>query len=405
MSTQSASIGKTHLLAYLSDSESAAHIRAVMHRENVTDFVVEPGSVIQATEFLKSHPSPQILIVEVPSAEAAPGLLDALADVVHPSTRVIVTGKIDTLSFYNWLIGLGIHDYLLSPFSEAQLAATLQKLKQPAASAPAKSAAEKHPRHIMAVIGASGGVGTTTLATALAAIGARDFAQATALVDLDLHFGTSALILDLEAGRGLRDALEKPDRIDALFIERLMLRPFSGLSILASEEPLAETIAPHATSGDILLTTLRENYAFIVVDLPRHLDAMSRHVLTSADSIVIVAEPTITSLRDALRLKDYCTDTLKRKNLHVLINREGLNSKQEIPKGEFTKHLGLEPAMRLHYVPEIMSITAQGQLLIDEPKAQAVAAGLRKFLQPLLGKEADEAKPAKGIATFLKGKK
>lgn len=398
------SLGKTHLLAYVSDSESAAAIRAVMHREGIADCAVEPGGAAEATEFLKSHPSPRILIVDVPSAEAAPALLDALADVVHPSTRVIVAGRIDALSFYNWLIGLGIHDYLLSPFTDAQLTTTLEKLKQPAAPA-AKAEPAGHARHSIAVIGARGGVGATTIAATLAGIGARDFATSTALVDLDLHFGTAALALDLEPSRGMRDALEKPDRIDILFLERLMLRPFGNLSILACEEALGETVTATAGAGERLLNTLREGYSLILFDLPRHLDALTRQVLGGVDTILIVAEPTIASLRDALRLKDYCESTLKRKSVQVCINREGLNAKQEIPKGEFSKHLGAEPVLRLHYIPEIMNITAQGQLIFEEAKADPVAHALRQWLQPLLGKDAQEQKPAKGLASLFKGKK
>lgn len=402
--TTAGNMGKTHLLAYVTHPESITAIRNHTQRASLSDVHTETGTAAEATSYLKTHASPHILIVDVPSAEAAPALLDALADAVHPDTRVIVTGSIDTLSFYNWLIGLGIHDYLLSPFTEAQLAASLNKLKQPEAAAQ-KSDSKTTPRHIIAVIGARGGVGTTTIATTIAAIASRELQQPTALIDLDLHFGTTALSLDLEAGRGMRDAFEKPERVDTLFLERLMLRPFSPLAILANEESLAETIHYAPDSAERVLSTLRETYAVIVADIPRHLDAPARHTLASADTIIIVAEPTIASLRDALRLKDYCSDTLKRKSLHILINREGLSAKQEIPKAEFTKHLGSEPAARLPFIADIMAITAQGQLLLDEPKAAAVASTLRKLTRTWLGHDASSTPAAKGIASLFKGKK
>lgn len=395
--------GKTYLLAYVSDSDSASAIRALMHRENIGNFAVEPGSIAEATEFLRNHPSPQVLVVTVPSADAAPTLLDALADVVHPATRVIVTGKTDTLSFYNWLIGLGIHDYLLSPFTDAQLATSLDKLKQPEPSARPETKNEKRPT--IAVIGARGGVGATTIATSIAALAARDFGLSTALVDTDLHFGTTALSLDLEAGRGLRDAIEKPERIDVLFLERMMLRPFSAFSILASEEPLSESVTPGEDAAGKLLATLAESYALTVLDLPRHLDSFTRQCLSLADTVLIIAEPTIASLRDALRIKDYCETTLKRRSVSVIVNREGLNVKQEVSKHEFSKHLGTEPALHLHYIPEIMPLTAEGALVLDEPKAAPLINALRGYLHTVLGTEAPGHKPGKGIASLFKGKK
>ncbi len=394
----SSTIGKTHLLAFVQNAQTAKSIRAVEPSSTT-----EMGDITHATTFLKSHPSPHILIVEIENADTAPALLDALADAVHPNTRVIVTGSTDTLSFYNWLIGLGVHDYLLSPISETALSASLKRITHP--EPVVKTAPPTHPRHTLAVIGTRGGVGASTIALTLAAIGARDLTLPTVLVDLDMHFGTDALSLDLEASRGMRDALEKPERVDALFLERLMLRPFSPLSILSCEEPLSEHFTPAANAGEVLITTLRENYELTIIDVPRHLDTLTRQALGMADTIIIVCEPTIAALRDTLRLRDYCADILKRTKIHILINREGMHAKYEIPKAEFTKHLGKSSTTHISFVPEILLRTSQGELLLDEPKAAATAMALRTLLQTLLGKELPITKTNKSIGSFFKGKK
>jgi pilus assembly protein CpaE len=60
------------------------------------------------------------------------------------------------------------------------------------------------------VIGTRGGVGASTIATSLAWLFSADDKMPTALLDLDVHFGTGALALDLEPGRGLTDAIENP---------------------------------------------------------------------------------------------------------------------------------------------------------------------------------------------------
>lgn len=407
MTKAAGSLGATQLIAYISDGESAASVRALMSRQNVRDFAVEPGGVLEATEYLKAHASPYVLIVEIPSAEDAPRLLDGLADAVNPATRVIVTGPVDTFSFYHWLMGLGIHDYLLQPFNEQQLASALAKGGAGAAPATDKAAGVQK---TIALIGARGGVGTTTLATALATILATEQHAVTALIDADAQFGSVALGLDLEPSRGLRDALEKPDRIDTLFLERVMMKPSPNLSILSAEEPLSELMAPHESAGELLFAALREKFTMIVVDLPRTMTPMARYVLGSADHIIIVAEPSILSLRDALRLKDVIVDNFKRPAPTVIVNRVGLAAKQEPPKAEFTKHLGLTPAAYIPYVPEVIGVTGRGDNLVANAKLSGLVAPLRTFATQLTSKEEPgkkkEATAKQGkLGGLLKGRK
>ena len=90
-----------------------------------------------------------------------------------------------------------------------------------------------------AVVGTRGGVGASMLATSLAWLFSADHKRPTALLDLDVHFGTGALSLDLEPGRGLTDAIENPSRIDGLFIERAMIRANDNLALLSAEAPIS----------------------------------------------------------------------------------------------------------------------------------------------------------------------
>ena len=365
------SFSSMYLLAFVQGPQSAAAIAGLMETRGIGEFRVETGTITDAITHLTSNPSPQMVIVELPIGVPAPELLDALAEVVHGETKVIVTGSTDTLTFYQWLMGLGIHEYLLSPITESALEAALDKGQAHQATGTAKSPVKK----LIGVIGARGGVGTTTIATNLAAIFAEKYRLPTSLVDLDPHFGSVALSLDLEPGRGMRDALEKPDRIDSLFLDRAMVKPLPHLSILSAEEPLHEIAVPHATTGQILFSVLAEKFAVTVADLPRQMNPLTRHVLAHADMIVLVAEPHLIDLRDALRIHDYIVEHLKRPAPVLLINREGMGGKYELSASDIGKHYGVTIG-RIPLIPEAFAASAQGKLLIDQPKLEGALAPL-----------------------------
>jgi len=126
--------------------------------------------------------------------------------------------------------------------------------------------------------------------------------HATTLIDLDLHFGNLALSLDLEPGRGLREALENPERTDSMLLAAAMVNDAEKLPILATEQPLEDLLHFDPSAVAPLLTALAEDYDCLVVDLPRNLDGMARQVIAAADTTVIVTDLSLSALRDTHRL-------------------------------------------------------------------------------------------------------
>ncbi len=406
MSNSSGLLGNIQLMLY-ANAASGDAARTAARELGFTQTRIEVGSVAEATEYLSANASPEILIVEIGNAEEAPGQLDKLADVVNPHTKVLATGHVDSIRFYQWLSDLGIDGYLLQPFTPAEVKQAIAKGSIKKAEN-AKAASADVPKKTIAVIGARGGVGTTMIATNLAAFFARDLKIATAIADLDPYFGCVALSLDLEPGRGLRDAYEKPDRVDALFLERVMVKPFANLGILSAEEPLMDTITLQPNAGEMIFGALKEKYAIMVVDLPRQMNAITRHVLATADHVIIVAEPQIISLRDSLRLKDYVVEQLKRPVPLMLLNRVGLSAANELSTKEFAKNYGHEVRTQCPFVPEVVAATAQGELLAG-PKLAGVLNPLHSLARELAGEieGTEEEKPARegGMLARLKGRK
>ena len=123
------------------------------------------------------------------------------------------------------------------------------------------------------------------------------------LIDLDMQFGTSALALDLETGRGLRDIVSSPHRVDGLMIASSITVESDLFSVLSAEEAVDEQVEIDSSAIAALLKEMKSNFDFVVVDLPRHLIAAQKRLLSSAHQIVLVTELSLSGIRDTLRIR------------------------------------------------------------------------------------------------------
>lgn len=194
-------------------------------------------------------------------------------------------------------------------------AATLPEAPPPFAQAPA---APTRPVRgaLVAVYGAKGGVGTTTVATnlgvALAASG-----QPTVLVDLDLGFGDVGVFLDLEGGPGIADAAT--GRIGVTELSRTALQHSSGLRIVSTAStPL--TTRPTPVSVIASLEELRAHFSYVICDVPRVLGPLTAAMLRAADHVVLVTTPELPALRDLERVLARGSLDLRPRSL-LVVNR------------------------------------------------------------------------------------
>ena len=210
--------------AYLCDETALDVLRPVVIELGWPPEKCNKGGLRNAIQSLSVSASPNILMVDLSESGDPLNDINALAEVCEPGTVVIAIGQVNDVRLYRDLLASGIHDYLLKPLSANALRDALTQA-QAVFMAPRGGEEEGVKHHVStAVIGTRGGVGASTLVTSLAWVFSTEKRMPTALLDLDVHFGTGALTLDLEPGRGLTDAIDNPSRIDGLFIERAMIR-------------------------------------------------------------------------------------------------------------------------------------------------------------------------------------
>ena len=144
--------------------------------------------------------SPNILLVDLSESGDPLSDINSLAEVCEPGTVVIAMGQVNDVRLYRDLIVSGLQDYLLKPFSPEQLRDVLSQAQAVLNAPKAEDGTSEKPHVSTAVIGTRGGVGASTIATSLAWLMSNEKERLTALLDLDIHFGTGALALDVEPG-------------------------------------------------------------------------------------------------------------------------------------------------------------------------------------------------------------
>jgi pilus assembly protein CpaE len=289
---------RSPLLAFVTDAESENALQDGLS-ELVPSIQLRRATIRQATALLRKVPSPEVLIVDISGEDAPLAALHDLSEVVEPSTRVLVVGDRADMNFYRSLTrDLGVGEYLYKPLAKEMVA----RMFGPACAArPINSGALQGGR-IVAVIGACGGVGATTIAVNLGHYLGEELKRHTILFDPDIYTGSAAMMLGGRAGSGLRQALETPSRIDELFVERSAQPISERLSVLAGDEKIAEVAEVAEGAGRALLNALRRRYNFVVADVPLAPLPLYRELLMLAHQRVLVIDPTLSAMRNALRL-------------------------------------------------------------------------------------------------------
>jgi pilus assembly protein CpaE len=282
------------------------------------------------------------------------------------------------------MVSAGATDYLVKPPAREQLAAIFEK------NAGGGGGGAGGLGQVVAFMGSRGGVGTTTAAVSLAWLLAEGRKERTALVDLDLHFGTVALKLDTDPGNGLCEALEQPSRIDSLFIERAMIKITDNLRILAAEAAVGETQVVDTGAIDVLLYELRRKFAWVVVDLPRVVTPIHRVVLAAASRAVLLCERSLAGLRDTIRLQTLLREQAPQTHL-MLIESGAHGDRTTVGKGEFEKAVGKNFDTALSYDPKAAgAATNTGQPLPMAAPRSAYAKEIQQLIVTIAG--AAEAK-------------
>ncbi len=361
---------------------------------------VHPGGLSAAVQYYQNQPTPPLVVVESSDAgEGLLGLLDQLADVCDPGTKVMVIGAANDIALYRELMKRGVSEYLVPPLQPLQIISAISGLY-------ADPASPFIGRQI-AFVGAKGGVGSSTVAHNFAYALSESVQANTVIVDYDLPFGTAGLDFNQDPIQGVANALNQPDRLDATLLERMMARCTDRLSLFAAPATLDDDYEIDADTFDDVTAKIRGTAPFVVLDLPHLWSRWMRRTLLGSDDVIIVATPDLASLRNTKNMIDLLRQA--RPNdapPRLVLNQVGVPGRPEIPVKDFTAALSIVPALVLPFEPKLFGKAANnGQMVLETGLKSKAVDGFNHLAQLVSKREAAPA-PVKraALASLFKRK-
>lgn len=357
---------------------------------------VHMGGVATAVEFYQTAPTPNLIIIE--SRQEPRQLIESLrqlAEVCDPSSKVVIIGHYNDVWLYRELTRSGVSEYVVAPISMADIVSVITSIfVDPEAEPVGKT---------FAFVGAKGGVGSSTIAHNVGWTISNLFASEVVVADLDLAFGTANINFDQDPTQGIAEAVFAPDRIDEVYLDRLLAQCAERLSLLAAPSTLDRVYDFDPEAFSQIIDTAQRTAPVVVLDVPHIWTGWSKSVLANADEVVVTATPELANLRNSKNL----VDMLKKLRPNdppprLVVNQAGMPKRPEIAVADFAEPLGLEPAAVLPFDPQFFGNAANNGRMLGEMDAQhAVVQTINELAHVLTGRSEIKSRKKGGLGSML----
>lgn len=357
---------------------------------------IHMGGFETAIEVYRSAPTPNLIILE--SRREPKGLLEALhqlSEFCDPTSKVVVIGHYNDVALYRELIRSGISEYVVAPVTAADIVSVISSIfVDPDAEPIGRS---------IAFVGAKGGVGSSTIAHNVAWSMSQLFKSEVVVADMDLAFGTANINFDQDPAQGIAEAVFAPERVDEVYLDRLLAQCAEHLSLLAAPSTLERVYDFDAEAFAQIIDTAQRTTPLLVLDVPHIWSGWSKNTLTRADEVVITATPELANLRNTKNL----VDMLKRLRPNdpppkLILNQAGVPKRPEISAADFAEPLGITPMSVIPFDPLLFGNAANNGRMLGEMDAKnQVAQTINEIAHILTGRSEAKAKKQSGLGGIL----
>jgi pilus assembly protein CpaE len=266
-------------------------------------------TTVELNELDAAHPAgskgPDAFIVDIRGSAQLPPQVAQLRRQFPTTGLVIVSQTVDPRQLLE-AMRLGVNEWVPEPINVDELVAAVQRVARPVSRTQLGKP--------IAVIGAKGGIGSTTVAVNIATSLHRASKSPTLLIDLHLAHGDAAVFLGVEPRFSVVDALENIHRLDQTYLKWLVTTTKAGVDLLSASIGLMRG-SFDATRVRSLIEFTATVYRYVVLDCPRS-DATMLEAIDGVSQVVVVANQELTTIRAASRIVNslrqrYGTDRIK----------------------------------------------------------------------------------------------
>lgn len=357
---------------------------------------VHMGGIPTAIEFYQGAPTPNLILLES-RAEPKEMLeqLGQLAEHCDPTTKVVVIGHYNDVGLYRELIRSGISEYVIAPISMADIVSIISSIfVDPEAEPIGRS---------IAFIGAKGGVGSSTMAHNVAWAMSSLFKSEVVVADMDLAFGTANINFDQDPPQGIGEAVFSPERIDEVYLDRLLATCAEHLSLLAAPSTLDRVYDFDPEAFAPIIETAQRAAPMLILDVPHLWSGWSKNTLMRADDVVITATPELANLRNAKNL----VDMLRKLRPNdpppkLILNQTGVPKRPEISVEDFVEPLGITPMAVIPFEPQLFGNAANNGRMLGEMDARSpIVSTISEIAHVLTGRSEIKTRKKPGLGTIL----
>ena len=360
---------KISVVAYTKNKDIADVLNEC--KSNITftrsNFVIRKADIDDAMDYYSqdNRETPDLLIIEVDgdNTQSIRDQIDNLADFVSSHTRVVIIGQINDVNFYRELKDIGIAEYLPIPFTSETFVKSIREIYG--------DTLLNDRGHIIAVFGAKGGVGSSTIAQNISVKMADMYKKPITIVDMDVFFGNVGINFNEKMEFGLRDALDlkvSQGDIDTEKMLKILTKKDDNLSILASNSNLqpCKSLSVDTLSAVIDKVSMMSEY--VILDFPHLWDENYYELLFNVNNIIIVTDPTLVSLRNAQSIKDaIMTKKSSNTKIDYVVNMTGIDKATELSLKEISDGMGKESIMNLGWFPSLFRMASlNGYVLLEK---------------------------------------
>lgn len=357
---------------------------------------VHMGGIATAVEFYQTAPTPNLIILE--SRSEPKELLEQLAQLAEhcdPNTKVVVVGHYNDVGLYRDLIRNGISEYVIAPISMADIVSVVATIFVDPDAAPIGRS--------IAFVGAKGGSGSSTIAHNVGWAISSLFRSEVVVADMDLAFGTANINFDQDPAQGIAEAVFSPERVDEVYLDRLLAQCAENLSLLAAPSTLDRVYDFDADAFAQIVDTAQRTAPVVILDVPHIWSGWSKSTLMHADEVVITATPELANLRNTKNLMD----TLKRLRPNdpppkLILNQTGVPKRPEISVQDFAEPLEIEPMAVIPFDPQLFGNAANnGRMLGEMDSKNPVVATINEIAHVLTGRSEIKTRKKAGLGSIL----